>query len=95
MEFHRLALEESRRAAAWYRKRSARAAERFVQQIRIAIERVTADPESFPLIGAQFRSIRIGKYPFMLIYEIRSPEVVFVIAIAHTSRRSAYWRRRV
>jgi hypothetical protein len=33
-------------------------------------------------------------YHKLLIFRPRSPEVMIVVAVAHTSRRPGYWRRR-
>ncbi len=94
IEFHYLAVDELRQALAWYRAKSVRAAERFVERVHEAVLRVLADPESYPVIRRGFHYLRIPKFPFVLVYRIRAQNDVFVIAVAHTSRRSGYWRRR-
>jgi hypothetical protein len=93
IEFHHLALNEVRQAVAWYRAKSPRTAERFVEHVAIVVDRALKDPESHPTIGGRFRYIRIRNFPFILVYEIRGKREVFVVALAHTSRRAAYWRR--
>jgi plasmid stabilization system protein ParE len=93
IEFHRLALEELRQAQAWYREKSLQAAERFFQQTSRTIERLLTDPSSYAKIGRGCHYVRISRFPFVLIYRIRSQNEVFVVAVAHTARRR-YWRNR-
>lgn len=94
IEFHELARDELRQAVMWYRARSLRSAQRFVQELRRVVDRVQLDPPSYPSIASRFRYVRIRRFPFILVYEVRRERDVFVIAVAHTSRRTGYWRRR-
>ncbi len=94
IEFHELALVELRQAQAWYRGKSQGVAERFFRQTRRAVERLLIDPASQPVIGRGCHYLRISRFPFVLIYRVRSHDDVFVIAVAHTSRRRGYWRSR-
>lgn len=94
IEFHPRAAEELRQALTWYRARSLRAAERFVQQTIRAVTRLMADPRSYPVIAKGFHYVRVSKFLFVLVYQVRGANDVFVVALAHTSRRSAYWRGR-
>ena len=94
IEFHVLALRELRQAQAWYREKSVQAAERFFQQTCNAMERISLDPASHAVIGRNLHYVRISRFPFVLIYRIRSQNEAFVIAVAHTSRRRGYWRGR-
>lgn len=93
IEFHELALDELRHAQSWYRVKSPRAAERFFEEVNHVVERAVADPASYPVIG-RFRYIRIRRFPFILVYQVRPTNDVFVVAVAHTSRRKGYWTRR-
>ena len=94
MEFHHRALDELRQAQLWYRTKSVQSAERFFGQVSRALDRVLADPASQPAIGRGFHYVRVRKFPFILVYRIRSEGNVFIVAVAHTSRRPGYWNRR-
>lgn len=94
IEFHELALNDLRQAQAWYREKSPRAAERFFLQTGRAAQRLLVDSGSQPVIGRDCHYMRISRFPFVLIYRVRSQSDVFVIAGAHTSRRRGYWSRR-
>jgi toxin ParE1/3/4 len=47
-----------------------------------------------PAIGTlgagQARKLRLGKFPYSLVYRVHG-EVITVIAVAHQSRRPGYW----
>ena len=93
IEFHPLAAKELRQAQAWYGARSLRTAERFFEQVNRAMERLAGDATSYPLIHKDFRYIPVLKFPFILVYRCDRGNVL-VVAVAHTGRRSGYWRRR-
>jgi hypothetical protein len=92
--FHRLAIKEYRSARAWYKKRSPRTAERFCAAVDHATERAAADFAALSVLAARFRSIRVKRFPYQLILEAKSPSTITVLAVAHTSRRTGYWRHR-
>lgn len=94
IEFHHRALDELRQAHIWYRARSPRAADRFLEQVDRAVNRLAVDPAAQAKLGPAYHYVRISRFPFVLIYRTRSEGDVFVVAVAHTSRRGGYWRRR-
>lgn len=94
VRFHRLATCEMRAAHAWYFQRDPRVAGRFLFAVEAAMARVVKDPDSLPVERTYFRSITVRRFPYRLIFEHLQPELVLVIAVAHTSRRPGYWSRR-
>lgn len=94
IEFHALALRELRAAQAWYRERSPMAAERFFEQTNRVLDRILADPSSHAVYRKDYRQLRIARYPYVLIFQVRGDDRIFVTAVAHTSRRPGYWTRR-
>ena len=51
------------------------------------------EPAIGTLDAGQFRKLRLGKFPYSLVYRVQG-EVITVIAMAHQSREPGYWRRR-
>jgi plasmid stabilization system protein ParE len=56
--------------------------------------------EEHPNIGSAMRGAKRGerglmvrRFPYQLIYYVRSDDIVLV-AVAHTKRRPGYWKRR-
>ena len=94
VHFHRLAAKELQLARAWYAARDSAVAVRFLQTIDQAVSRILADPDSHPIDRKYFRRIRVRQFPYVLIFEHLDPERVLIVAVAHTSRRPGYWRRR-
>ena len=55
-------------------------------------------PEQFPVYEGiatrrQFRRARVNRFPYVVVFEIRTDEVL-VVAVAHASRKPGYWQRR-
>jgi plasmid stabilization system protein ParE len=92
--FHRLAVREYRDSRKWYAARSASVAERFRAAVDIAVDRVASQTDSLPILSGEFRWVRVRRFPYVLVFKRRSPDVVMIVAVAHTSRRPGYWRRR-
>jgi plasmid stabilization system protein ParE len=54
---------------------------------------IAAFPEFWGSVGAGYRRKLLERYPYGIIYRIEGEEIL-IIALAHTSRRPAYWRGR-
>ena len=59
-----------------------------------AVERAVTDlveyPESAPVLSGPFRKKVLSRFPFNLIYRIKSDEIR-ILAVAHQRRRPYYW----
>ena len=92
--FHKLAAGEYRSARSWYADRSPEVAERFLASVDRAVTRVSEEAESLPLLSVAYRYVRVGRFPYLLIFRLVDPHTILILAVAHTSRRPGYWRRR-
>ena len=92
--FHRLAAKEYRSARDWYAARSVEVADRFRIAVDRATRRIATQRETLARLGRKYRWVRVSRFPYLLIFRERSPNVIMVVAVAHTSRRPGYWRRR-
>ncbi len=92
--FHRLAAREYRLARDWYAARSADVAERFRAAVDRAVDRVSTKRAMLARLGTSYRWVRVKRFPYVLIFREVSPDLVRIVAVAHTSRRPGYWRRR-
>lgn len=98
LRLHRLADSEFRDAIRWYRAESSDIALRFHQSVVETLTRIEVNPQSFPVLetigeATHIRRARVFGFPYVLIFELLDQDV-YVFAIAHTSRRPKYWRRR-
>jgi len=95
VEFHEEAQAEYDAAFAWYLSRSIDAAIEFDAQVNRAIDLIRIAPETWPVGSFSSRKFLIHKFPYLLIYRIKTPNRIEVIALAHTSRKPGYWRKRL
>ncbi len=98
LRVHRRATEEIREAAEWYDARSAGLGVRFVRSVREVFEQIDSTPEQFSQLETlttdlPIRRAMVNGFPYIVVFEPIDDEV-FVFAVAHTSRRPNYWRRR-
>ena len=58
------------------------------------MERISGEPDALPPLGIKYRWVRVSRFPYVLVFRELTPKTVKVVAVAHTSRRPGYWRRR-
>jgi plasmid stabilization system protein ParE len=94
LRFHPEAEEEDLGSLSWYRDRSPVAAINFESAIEEAVARIGKAPKRWPIYFDSFRRYVLRQFPFSIIYQELSSEIV-VFAVAHGRRRPGYWRDRV
>jgi toxin ParE1/3/4 len=78
----------------WYLARSPESAIRFENAVNEALSLVATDPMRFPKVDRRHQRCPLAEpFDFDLIYR-RENDRIYVVAIAHHSRRPKYWRRR-
>jgi toxin ParE1/3/4 len=93
IEFRPAALDEAAAAQAWYTAGRPTTGARFGAELVRAIDRIENEPERWPPFLHGTRRYRLKRFPYLVVYRI-CPDRIEVLAIAHTSRRPGYWRRR-
>jgi plasmid stabilization system protein ParE len=93
-EFHPEALEEYERAALWYAERDPELAERFVESVEEAIQRILEGPQQRRRVYEDVRRCLTRIFPYGILYTIE-PEFVLILAVMHTSRKPGYWKNRM
>jgi plasmid stabilization system protein ParE len=94
LRFHPEAQQEYLTALAWYRERSLIAAINFEGAFDQAVARIREAPLRWPIYFKDFRKYILRQYPFGIVYQDFSPEIV-VLAVAHGRRQPGYWKDRV
>jgi hypothetical protein len=94
LRFHPQAEQEYLTALGWYRERSLIAATNFESAFRNALARIREAPERWPIYFADFRKYTLRQFPFSVIYQVFSSEIL-VFAVAHGQRRPGYWMDRL
>lgn len=79
------AVEMIQDAYYWYEEQRSGLGESFLGSIDDKFEKILSGPELYGKVYKDYRQIKIGKFPFVIIYEIIDREIV-VIAVFHTHR---------
>ena len=94
LAFHPEAVAEARAARMWYAEQSPAAAEAFMKELDIGIEKIIANPETRSAYVAGTRRYFFRFFPFAIVYRERSSSIE-IIAVAHGRRRPGYWKDRL
>lgn len=93
--FHRLAAAEYLAARRRYAVDSAWAADRCRDEIERAVLRISSNAEHCSPGTHGSRWTRVRRFSYVVQFFILDDSTVQVVAVAHTSRRLGYWRRRL
>ena|SRR6266542_3322843 len=91
--YHRLAASELIEASAFYERRRPLLGDRFVAAVDVAREKVRENPARGRREKFGLRSFKVWRFPYRLFYEEQADQL-WVVAVAHLSRRPGYWVRR-
>jgi hypothetical protein len=92
--YHRLAAKELVESAASYEAARPLLGDRFLDEVEIALL-LAQRHSTLGLPGtAGTRSRRVRGFPYRLVY-LKQPDRLWIVAVAHQSRRPGYWLRRV
>lgn len=84
---HPEAIAEARAAREWYHARNPEAAEAFMAEPDVAIERIEEAPQRWASYLAGTRRYLLRRFPFFVVFR-ESEESVQIVAVA---RRAGYW----
>ncbi|HXM62463.1 MAG TPA: type II toxin-antitoxin system RelE/ParE family toxin [Terriglobales bacterium] len=94
VELHREAAAEFDSAFDWYLERSPDAARKFDAEVDRALTQILRAPQRWAAGPHNTRKFLLRQFPFTLIYRERALGDIQVVAVAHTSRKPGYWKRR-
>lgn len=83
-------------AAAWYDDQRPGLGDELLVDVRNALDAITETPDTWPRWPAAparippIRRFVLPRFPDSIAYQLH-PELVVVLAIAHTSRKPFYW----
>jgi toxin ParE1/3/4 len=78
----------------WYEERRPGWGARLFDAVSHTFELIERHPEiGSPRRSPATRQLLVRGFPYVVAYRIR-PDDVYVIAVAHTSRRPGYWKNR-
>lgn len=97
VKLHPEARRELQESVSFYRERAGELwASRFKRRVAEGLRAIAANPERYPPARDMpgVRKFRLTQFPFSLLY-INRVDHVWVVAVAHGSRRPGYWQQRV
>jgi len=92
-EFHPEAEAEFIESAAHYEGEVPGLGHRFGRAVREALELLLEKPEIGSPLNEELRSFVVGSFPYSIIYA-QQGHLLFVLAVAHGSRKPGYWASR-
>jgi plasmid stabilization system protein ParE len=92
--FHPEAREEFRNAGRWYRARNPIAASEFRLVASVAVREIVQAPQRNTKYLYGTRRLIMLRFPFSLVY-LDDPDVITIIAVAHSKRKPGYWKDRL
>jgi hypothetical protein len=92
--YHDAADTELTEAVAYYDGKARGLGDRFLSEVKAATRYIERYPEIAPVIDQGVRGKALVRFPYSLMYVFEADEL-FIVAVAHNSRRPAYWADRL
>ena len=91
--FHPEAWVEMNESFDFYEARLDGLGLRFLSAVEQTVERISTHPEAGALLTGEFRKRIVPGFPYNIVYRVWE-DYIYLVAVAHHSRRPAYWRER-
>jgi toxin ParE1/3/4 len=92
--FHPEAGEDFPESIRWYRARDIPISTEFRAEVATSIRTIADVPLRWPIYLYGARRFILQRFPFSVVY-LDDPDLVTIIAIAHSKRKPGYWKERV
>ena len=66
---------------------------RFLTAVEQTVERISTYPEAGTPLAGELRKRIVAGFPYSIIYRVWE-DYIYLVALAHHSRRPGYWRER-
>lgn len=73
-----------------YEEARARLGQRFKEEVDRCVLWIEGHPELYPLRPGGYRRVNLRVFPYYIPYVVRG-EIVWILAVAHASRKPLYW----
>jgi toxin ParE1/3/4 len=93
-EFHPEAEFEIIEAAAHYESEVPGLGERFGEEVERVIELLLENPKLGAAVEGEIRHFVLRRFPFSVVYA-EVGDILYILAVAHGSRRPGYWSERI
>src|SRR5437016_8938487 len=93
IELHEDADEELKAAAVFYELRLTGLGQNFIARVSEGFELIRKNPLAGHVLFDDYRRILTRQFPYSLVYRVEADRI-YLIAVAHWSRRPGYWKER-
>lgn len=80
-------------AIRWYDERDQELGDELLRHVYHCIASLEENPRLYPIVHLQMRRALVRRFPFQILYEIDSEEIV-IYGIYHSARDPQVWKRR-
>jgi len=87
-------VDELEKAEKWYRLHNAETADRWLEAAGQMVDAISDHPELWAADELGIREVLIRPYSYTVVYRLH-PDMIEIVAFAHTSRRRRYWKKRL
>lgn len=91
--WHAEARKEADTAAAFYAEKQPGLAQRFLDDLEIALRRIQRHPHAYRQVESDIRRCRVPHFPYGVIYRVRADQIE-IIAVMHLRKSPGYWKQR-
>lgn len=93
-QFHPEAWLELEAADEWYLSRSVNTSIAFLSDVDEGLERISDAPQRWPSYLHGTRRLVLQRFPFSIVY-LNDPDLMTIIAVAHSRRKPGCWKHRI
>jgi plasmid stabilization system protein ParE len=93
VDLHESADDELRAAISFYESRQTGLGDAFLKRVSEGFELIKGQPLASQILSVPFRRHLVRQFPYSIVYRLEG-ERIFVLAVAHWSRRPDYWKAR-
>jgi toxin ParE1/3/4 len=83
------ALLDIQEAFEWYEKKREGLGYLLIEEIEICYRNLSDHPYHYSYINKQYRRIKVNRFPYLIIYEIESDEII-INSVRHAKRKSKF-----
>jgi toxin ParE1/3/4 len=80
-------------AIDWYNQERFGLGAEFCDEVDLALNKIALVPDAFACFSFSTRRYLLARFPYCLVYKMIG-DVIWIVAVAHTSRRPGYWKER-
>ena len=93
-EFHPDAQQELYQVALRYESEVPGLGRQFGEEVERVVQLLLENPELGAVLDSDLRHFILRRFPFSVVYAVAT-NLVYVVAVAHSSRKPGYWQARV